>query len=219
MRTSRKLSLSKRTCPMRTLISRSRSEWQGRCPSRNPQSHESRILWQAVAGIEHRDFVREGGAPAPQDEIDISGGRPANEARRQQTRRAVGNEFLREAPRRRLPAGRRFREPRARQLVLANACGSALLFAAEIDHILAVNFVCAEHVWLEFVSEALRRLLDRRHWVEGQIERRRPFRIEPASMYGRAVAGQGLERPARIMGPISQAQKFQAKPPSAIESR
>jgi hypothetical protein len=73
------------------------------------------------------------------------------------------------------------------------ACGLALLFVAEIDHILAVNFVCAEYIRLEFASEALGRLLDRRHRVKGQIERRRSFRIEPTSMDGRAVARERVE--------------------------
>jgi hypothetical protein len=48
-------------------------------------------------------------------------------------------------------------EPRAGQFVLVDACGVALLFIAEIDHILAANLVCAEHIRLEFASEALRR--------------------------------------------------------------
>ena len=69
-----------------------------------------------------------------------------------------------------------------------HACGLALFLPPQIDDILAVDFVCAQHAGLKFAGEALRRLLDRRHRIERDVERGRSLGIEAAPVHRGPVA-------------------------------
>ena len=118
-----------------------------------------------------------------------------------------------------LPPGGGLGEPWAGHLGRLDACGLLLVFGPAIDDVFAVNLVRAKHQRLELVREALRRLLDRRHRIQPEVKRGHALGVEPPAMDGRAFAGERLERPSGIVGPVSQADKLQAKPPSAIELR
>lgn len=69
------------------------------------------------------------------------------------------------------------------------------------------------------MREALGALSERRHHVEGKIERRLALAVEPATYERSPGSRKRGERPSRIVGAVAAAGELQAKPPRAKWSR
>ena len=93
-----------------------------------------------------------------------------------------------ETPGRRLAPLRGLGEPGAGHVLLGDALGLSIGLGPEIDHVLAVDLVGAEHAGQDFLGETLRRLHDGGHRIERDIERGRSLGIEPAAVNSGAVA-------------------------------
>src|SRR6185437_5871598 len=173
----------------------------------------------ALLVVDHPDQARRLIGPAPEHHVAIIVGGARGEARDDDRGGPDGGEAAGEGPTWRSFALIEQLFPRARQLRWRDAERALGDGIGQIGDIVAIDLVGAYRQRLGLEGEALLRLAPGGLHAARRVEGGHADGIEAAAVAGRAVAGDGIERPAGIVRAMDGPGEPHAYPPTASRSR